>query len=353
VSSFFDDNRKDINKCIEKISKKEELVFIGKFLEDILERSQLFADNCEYNIEHIGRIFINSITGDIEKSNTIDDMLIFLIRIAKEFEINSEISLVQSGKYILNKYKEPSTDYSEDLNMQIDYAFNSMPYKILNKKNKIAIQNVYANIDNQVKENLEKKLPAINEKVIELKTFINNSEKVLNENKQKFNFVLLNQAFNHLSKRKSFSKYLIFFNLGLLGILMIALPIGYSMNQIIIMEHTAQAMSMVLKENQVAIYVLSLIPFLISESFIIYLFRILLHKYNSVDDQIVQLETKQAVVQFIESYVDFKASKNIKEASLEKFEEIVFSRISPNLQDVPNIPNVMDLVDGLGKVLKK
>jgi len=87
-------------------------------------------------------------------------------------------------------------------------------------------------------------------------------------------------------------------------------------------------------------------------SIFIYFFKIVLHKYNSLVDQIVQLETKQAIIQFIESYVDYKKDKKLTKEELSRFEDIVFSKISPNLKDVPDLPSAISLIEGLSKAIK-
>ena len=76
------------------------------------------------------------------------------------------------------------------------------------------------------------------------------------------------------------------------------------------------------------------LPFVSIELISLYLFRVILTHYNSIKTQIMQLELRQTLCQFIQSYVEY--AKEIKEKdgdSLEKFENLIFSSIQMCIRD--------------------
>ncbi len=95
---------------------------------------------------------------------------------------------------------------------------------------------------------------------------------------------------------------------------------------------------------------LTLVPLLSIEVILIYFFRIVLHHYKSVKTQIMQIELRQTLCQFIQSYADY--SKKIKKddpSALEKFENLIFSGI---LSESDKLPSTFDGIEQLGTIFK-
>ena len=95
------------------------------------------------------------------------------------------------------------------------------------------------------------------------------------------------------------------------------------------------------------------IPLLTIEVFLVYYFRIILHNYNSIDEQILQLENKSSLLKFISDYMEYKQDNNVKHDDISKFEDIIFSKISPNMKTIPTSPDVISLVEKIAKVILK
>lgn len=92
------------------------------------------------------------------------------------------------------------------------------------------------------------------------------------------------------------------------------------------------------------------IPFTGAEIILLYFFRVILNHYNSLQTQIMQLELRQSLCQFIQSYADY--AKEIKEkdgASLEKFENLIFSSI---LSSPDKVPSTFDGLEQLSNLIK-
>lgn len=86
------------------------------------------------------------------------------------------------------------------------------------------------------------------------------------------------------------------------------------------------------------------------EFVLIYFFRVVLTHYNSIQTQIMQIELRQSLCQFIQSYADY--AKEIKEkdgGSLEKFENLIFSSI---LSTPDKVPSTFDGLEQLSNLIK-
>ena len=94
----------------------------------------------------------------------------------------------------------------------------------------------------------------------------------------------------------------------------------------------------------------NMLPVLGLEFVFIYFFRVVLNHYNSIQTQIMQIELRQSLCQFIQSYA--KYAKEIKEkdgASLEKFENLIFSSI---LSTPDKVPSTFDGIEQLSNLIK-
>lgn len=377
MKKFFEDNKSVIKgfvDFVEKIKDKEEnkadcekyhLELCAQLLDEIINKKAfgLFGieDKVAFNVEHIGQDFINNISATGYDTNTYEMVIIFLMRIVKEYELNTKTVLVESARTLLKNYSEESAAHSESLNSQINYTFNKMPFQILENNFDKKLKAMNNSIGQTVKETIVNELPKENEEIKALKEYIEKAQKVLKEQKEKFSFVLLNKAFSNLEHSKVISKRIALFTLIVLAIVLVSMPYVYY-RELFYIKEISEALNELFKtqidfskdsSSVLVVMFVGLIPMVLVETLCIYFFRIVLHKYNSLVDQIVQLETKQAIVQFIESYVDYKRDKNLTKEELVKFEEIVFSKISPNLKDIPDSPSVIALVEGIAKAIKK
>lgn len=58
-------------------------------------------------------------------------------------------------------------------------------------------------------------------------------------------------------------------------------------------------------------------------------------------------------MQFVESYADYKKDKKMDDKELSKFEDIMFSQISPNLKDIPTSPDLASIIDSISKSIRR
>ena len=149
-----------------------------------------------------------------------------------------------------------------------------------------------------------------------------------------FNFVGLSQGFKDILDKKNGSKCWTFWGLVVLAIILLA-PVAYEAYYLI--------------NSNIDMKWQNLLPVAGLELILIYLFRVVLNHYLSLQTQIMQLELRQSICQFIEEYVKF--AEKIKETdrgALEKFENLIFSGIVLN----PNkIPGTFDGIDSIAPII--
>ena len=96
------------------------------------------------------------------------------------------------------------------------------------------------------------------------------------------------------------------------------------------------------------------VPALGLELLALYFYRVNLQHMRSIKAQIVQLELRQALCQFIQSYAEY--SKKIKAdngAALDKFENLIFSGLAVNENAVPTSFDGLESLTNLIKSFKK
>lgn len=160
--------------------------------------------------------------------------------------------------------------------------------------------------------------------------------KNLKNTKQQLNFEKLDNGFIELLTKKEQNKK---------NILKILKYFGFS---IFIIPFIAVFL---IFENFKLSYTLS-IPLLTIEVFLVYYFRIILHNYNSLEEQILQLENKSAILKFVTNYIEFKKDNDVKQEDIAKFEEIIFSKISPNMKTIPTSPDVVSIIEKIAAIVK-
>ena len=165
----------------------------------------------------------------------------------------------------------------------------------------------------------------------------------LDEQKIAFNFVGLSQGFENLLSKKRISKWTSFSIMAIFCIFLITVPIVFLGGRFLnwFPEYNINWNNIGWEHS---------LPIFGLEFVLIYFFRVVLTHYNSIQTQIMQIELRQSLCQFIQHYADY--AKEIKEkdgASLEKFENLIFSSI---LSTPDKVPTTFDGLEQLSNLIK-
>ena len=157
-----------------------------------------------------------------------------------------------------------------------------------------------------------------------------------------FNFVGLVDGFRQLAKQKIAEKRFAFSALMALGLLVVAPVIAEVIFLISLHIDSFE------KYKQSLIFILP--PVVALEVLFIYFFRVVLVHFRSIKAQLLQLELRTALCQFIESYSTYSAEIKAKNSTaLEKFESLVFSGL---LASEEQLPSTFDGTEQLAKLFK-
>lgn len=340
-------NGLEIEELKEKIQFcREVLLFLVSLDEGSLERM------CPVNLKRQNRQFQQQYESVDSMNYQYNDRL-FLICAAYLGElilywerVNAyENEKYKNFSYYWSDFKNNKYSLDQNLSEEVHRILYQMPIDILNAH--------IGQKDYQAFLNYEKTVEEAEDKITKLQTQLNNEEKRFNskvlEREEKvenlkanlesfqtaFNFVGSSKGFESLLNKKNRAKWWTF--AGLVTLLLAALvPLSFSFYKFI------QGDDLSLQK---------MLPVIGLEFVLIYFFRVVLTHYHSIQTQIMQLELRQSLCQFIQSYAEYaKEIKASDKDALEKFENLIFSSI---LSNPDKVPGTFDGIDGLTSLLKE
>jgi len=217
------------------------------------------------------------------------------------------------------------SDYS--LMLLNDYLGNKSFQAFLNYEENIKKIEQHSIVLKETSDNIQKSADEKLEKVEQLSDTLKNLE-------QGFNFVALSDGFSRMLNEKKESKESILQLLFLIAVIISAIP-AYKFFSDGGTNLTWQ---------QIAISAgLELV--------LIYFFRVVLFHYRTVQTQIMQLDLRLSLCQFIQSYAEYaKEIKTNDKDALDKFENLIFSSI---LSSDEKIPSTFDGLEQLNSLIKQ
>lgn len=181
---------------------------------------------------------------------------------------------------------------------------------------------------------LDQKLEDVSKKEEILKNIIEYNEQEISKN----NFNLLSSGFSSILEEKKNKLSKLESLLIQFGIVILIIPILITSNSVF--------------QWKILLEPFSIVSLVTIELFIIYYFKIFLHNYNEIKEQILQIDNKQALLGFISNYLKFKDMNSITDSSIERLEEIIFSKISPEIKQNPTAPDLASIIDKIIKAIK-
>jgi len=249
--------------------------------------------------------------------------------------------------------------FDNEFKLELLYIINSTPFLITKNlfhseqiklfstfdEKRLTAEETLNNIASS-KDEITKKISDFQTKLEQKEQTVENLQATLDKQETAFNFVGLYKGFNELAKRKQKEATNTFCFLIVLAFSLIALPLS-AMISIYNPNDISQSPA-------ISTHLLNLLPLISLEIILLYFFRVVLHNYKSIKAQVLQVELRQTLCQFIQNYADY--SKGIKKddpAVLEKFENLIFSGIISNAENLPSTFDGMDQITKLLSSLKR
>ena len=309
-------------------------------LEIFLENHEEIDRNTQVNVgflSHPIRRELDSFSAE-PTPEKIDELYCTFFRFVVEFDLSVSGNLASGLRKFIEFADENRTNFSERQQAQIKYARTGMPIAILKTLlNDPALGRV---------KDTKAYSTAVDAKFSEWEKIIQekqNSVDALKANLDKYesayNFIGLYDAFKNLSIEKTKQ----------LSWLKIFTIVFGALALVPVIAGAAFVHSPLFKETVFG-YLTTAIPVFSITLILIYYFRILLRSVDSYRSQILQLELRKALCQFIQSYATYaKTMRKDDPSLLDKFESIVFSGIFSSDEKTPS---TFDGVDQLANLVK-
>ena len=330
----------------------------------LLLNAQRVDDFCVFNIDRHGHFLIARIRSFIQQPasytpdlNAMIELFIPIYAIFKEFELYTNtqhptIDGIELIEFVLNG----DWKASKDLTSSLSYVLYQMPADILmnrlshpNLKSVEQFDEILAKAE-ALKSQWDDELKIREEKLERI-------QKLLEDQKTASHFVALDQGFSNLERDKKISSWfalLILWAIALviLGVLVTQAAFIWDViqnNQHYLNQKDNGIIPLFMHQVDLNQYAYLILPTLAIEVILIYFFRVVLSNYHSLKAQILQIELRRSLCQFIQSYADYAKEINDKSAgTLERFEQIIFSGIASD----PDKVTTFDGVESLANVVK-
>jgi hypothetical protein len=166
----------------------------------------------------------------------------------------------------------------------------------------------------------------------------------------RYNFVGLTQAFRDLYQSKSKDWELNFALCLALGI-MLLVPFAAQTLAILGAIEWLKPLSVSKLEDLPKV-----LPIVGIELVLLYFFRVALHNFHSLKAQLLQLDLRMALCAFIEEYLKFAKGKSQSEGEINrlvKFENLIFSGLTPDPDKIPSTFDGLEHIANLAKEFRK
>lgn len=357
--SFLDTARKIKNIAFENVNASNEI--LREYSSLILSVKSIFdsgsIDQLEKNLIETKKwdgFDISKLSSDIKNDNLqflqYSLFLIFIYIKELNFRLGREPDSIIQNFYD-HIYKIKSQYYSE-FNVYYDFV-DELPYRICNeiysnsKLNEIRIflqNNDFSTFNEYLikADSLTNKINSWEQTISERTEAVKKLEQKLDEYKNKYDFVLLNEGFKKLYDQKSKELEKVKDTYGFVAGTMFILPFFEFAIFIGIFIY--------FKGNMPSHIWLISIPFITLILITFYLVRISLQDKRSIQSQMMQLELRMALCQFIHNYAeDSEVLHKKNKEGFEKFENIIFS---PIVASDDKIPTTFDGMEQLAKLIE-
>ncbi|OOF88831.1 hypothetical protein BKG94_04435 [Rodentibacter ratti] len=352
---------KELDSSLPKENRERDnkkLKFCFDILTSMKNSFEEWNDICQYCVRFYSKYISEKY---IENDRVSDEMYLTCGMFLREYIFPNEnknidfgdgdfIKFTRSVQYtnnVLFKFNKFWSEFEKESRGIIDSKNNHNLDKLLNGKFDINIISYQLMLDkikiNESENKLKEKQESIDEFLKGKQNEVNILAEQLKEQKTAFNFVGLSKGFENILSKKISAKWCSFGIMSTFFIILSALPAAFIGGRFfgLFCEYN-------IKWDEIGWE--QMLPVLGLELIFIYFFRVVLTHYNSVQTQIMQIELRQSLCQFIQSYAEY--AKEIKEKdgiSLEKFENLIFSSI---LSTPDKVPSTFDGIEQLSNLIK-
>ncbi|WP_426726618.1 hypothetical protein DOX57_008970 [Cronobacter dublinensis] len=319
--------------------RKEKILQMLRFF---LKKRSFWDEYTQHNISYIGEVFYDQLKGKNISENGLNAMFTDCLRFVLEASIYQANNNYSAFFRVQQDFALENLELFDSASQaQIKYAFYEMPINIV--RDFITQDNVKTYRDfinavdkaNDFEEKWDSYIEDKEKRVEEL-------SETLKKHETAFNFVGLYAGFSELADIKKNelknSKRLLFLLAPVLTLPIIG---------------EALTLTLMPKSENVVNHLIVSIPVLSLTLILIYFFRVVLNNFNSIRAQLMQLELRKSLCQFIQSYAEYSKEIRVDTVNpLAKFEEIIFSNIMGSDEKTPSTFDGIEQLAGMIKAIK-
>jgi len=304
---------------------------------------RLFDESCQVNIEWIGENLANLINRavfDELNEKVLDDLYSSLFRFVTEFDLCIQGDMAFELRRFIDYVDDEAEPFSSRHLQQIQFARQQMPIAILKK---LVGSSILKNVaePQKIADLIQEKFTAWNKELNEKEQTAKQLKEALETYTTAFNFVGLHEGFDRLSKAKV---------LEVKGLNRLLVGFGVLAGVPLFAELVGAAFYLDRFKEWNANMLFAAIPAFSLTVLLIYFFRIVLRRAEAAHSQLLQIELRKTLCQFIQSYADYsnKIKGNNPEA-LSKFESMIFSGL---VSTDDKLPTTFDGIDQLSQLVQ-
>lgn len=310
------------------------LEFIGETLSHIQSSPESFDERCIMNISVLGDKFYEEIKNFSLNKDEAEHLFAYCYRFLIEYQLSTPNQISSDLLRVMARVSDFEFNGMEA--SQVRYAGHQMLINIvqhyLYHPSLVELKSLPDVIERSEKER------EVAEKAFQSREArINGLAEKLEKYETAFNFVGLYAGFNSMRTTKVSEKNWNFGYLMVLGGLLV-LPFVIKLGGLFY-------------ELDIKLDLISLATLAGLEVLLLYFFRVALQNFRSIKAQLLQIDLRMTLCQFVQSYAEY--SKDARAGSpglLERFEQVVFSGI---VNDESAIPSTFDGLDKLAEVIGK
>lgn len=321
---------------------------LAKMLRTMARNAEKFDTHTPFNLRWIGHKFFEEIrnhitysSSEIEKqSESTEYIFNMAFRFFCEFDLTSPQEQYEEHDFLLKFIEINLHLFSKDKKQQLIYAMYMMPVAIFKELFKDPELLNFKNFKEKAKE-AKQLIEGWDQNLVKRENYLNALKDNLSKVTSSYNFAGLSEGFQNLKKTKENERNYSFWPMLLLGFLMIVLPLL----EIIVIFCKIELIDAHLNTLIFIVPTIFVIEFIL-----IYFFRVVLVQFRSVKTQLLQIDLRITICQFIEGYGSFMAEYREKDPTvLAKFEALIFSSL---VTDGAEIPSTFDGADQLAGLIR-
>lgn len=317
----------------------KEIEYIVLLKPEILAFARDIDDKHRKSIEELLKIFETSEI-DMLKTEHIQDLMYFIGKIGKKDNEIRNPSFVRNFSLLVDHILTNANIFVGESKT----CYNNIEDRVQELEDKVGLYNkIFDEIQDVSKyyNNIYDSMVSLDQKledVAQKEKILDNIKEYREQEISKNNFDLLSSGFSSILYEKKNKLNILKRLLILFGLIILFIP-----TTLIICD---------IFQVKIFNYNSSIVAFIIIELFVIYYFKIFLHNYNEIKEQVLQIDNKQVLLGFISNYLKFKDTNSIADSSINKLEEIIFSRISIGVKQNPMAPDLTSIIEKLSKIIQ-